>query len=135
MDFKKKKDRKPKKETGLLKKNFAIESCDVVTFHETKQRRQKKKERERKNLKKAKKKDKEERKNKRERERERETEKEKLNKRQAKKRLRRNKGRHPKINKKCLFLGGNRSFCNEKQRKGKKQENPKKNKTNKQKNK
>ena len=69
-----------------------------------KQRRQKtKKETKTRNQKKAKKKDKEERKKiTRERERDRERE---IEKGGGQKRLRRNKGRHSKINKKCPFLG------------------------------
>ena len=56
----------------------------------------------------------------RERERERETEKEKLTKWEAQKRLRRNKGRHSKINKNALCKGEKTCFFQEKQRKERK---------------
>ena len=47
-DLKEKTRQETKLDTGLMKKNFAIESFDVVSFMTQKQWRQKKKEREKK---------------------------------------------------------------------------------------
>ena len=68
----------------INEENFVIEYFDVVLFMKQKQRRKKRKQRD---------KSKETKESKKERQEE------------AKNRLRRNKGRHSKINKKCPFLG------------------------------
>ena len=110
-----------------MKTNFAIESFDVVSFQEAKPRTQKKKEKEKKKEPKKKKNKKEEIKKKtRERDRGREIEQV-----EGQKRLRRNKGRHSKINKKCPFQGENWFFVTQKQRKETKNNPPKKTQTNK----
>ena len=83
----------------MMKKNIVIECFDVVPFMKQKQIRNKRKETKRRSQKKAKKKDKKEEKKKtRERQRE-------IEKGGGQNRLRRNKGRDSKINKKCPFLG------------------------------
>ena len=91
-----------------MKENFVIEYSDVVLFMKQKQRR-KKKERKRQNKEaKESKKERQERKEKgQEEERDRERE---IEKGGAPKKLRRNKGRRSKINKKCPFLGGKTRF-------------------------
>ena len=100
-------DRKPKKDTGLMKKTFSIEYFDVVTFHETKAKKtEKERKREREGTKKRKKNRKTRRtkegNNKREREREREREKKKITSGRPT-RLRRNKRRHSKKTKNAHF--------------------------------
>ena len=95
----------------IEKQNFVIEYFDVVLF--MKQRRNKKKETETMNQKKAKKKYKKEERKEKERDRERASE-----KGGAQERLRRNKGRHSKINKNAPFRGKT-EFFNEKTKKGK----------------
>ena len=113
-----------------MKENFVIEYSDVVLVMKQKQRRKKRKERDKtRKQKKTKKKDRKERKKDKKK---RETEKEKLKKGEPQKKLRRNKGRHSKINKKCLFLGGENNFfvLQSKERKGT-TTNQKKTKTNK----
>ena len=90
-----------------MKKQVAIEYFDVVPFMKQKQRRKKRKGRDKnKNQKKAKKKDKKEKKG-QEQERDRER---KIEKGGGQKRLRRNKGRHSTINKKCPFSRAKTSF-------------------------
>ena len=104
-----------KKEKRLMKENFVIEYFDVVLFMKQKQRRKKRKERDKtRKQKKAKKRNRKERKKGQEEERDRER---KIQKGGCPKKLRRNKGRHSKINKKCPFLGENKVFCIKKQRK------------------
>ena len=109
-----------------MKENFVIEYSDVVLFMKQKQRRKKRKERDKtRKQKKAKRKDRKEREKAQEEERDRERE---IEKGGAPKKLRRNKGRHSKINKKCPFLGGKQGFfvLQSKERKGT-TTNPKKN--------
>ena len=90
-----------------MKKSFVIEYSDVVLFMKQKQRRKKRKERDKtRKQKKANKKDRKERKG-QEEERDRERE---IEKGGAPKKLRRNKGRHSKINKKSPFLGWKTRF-------------------------
>ena len=110
-----------------MKENFVIEYSDVVLFMKQKQRRKKRKERDKtRKQKKAKKKDRKEREKGQEEERDRERE---IEKGGAPKKLRRNKGRHSKINKKCPFLGGKQGFfCITKQRKERNNNKPKKTK-------
>ena len=107
-----------------MKENFVIEYSDVVLFMKQKQRR-KEKERKRQNKEaKESKKERQERKEKgQEEERDRERE---IEKGGAPKKLRRNKGRHSKINKNALFLGGNKVFLYYKAKKGKEQQQTKK---------
>ena len=102
MDFKEKTRQKTKNDKGMMKENFAIDSFDVVPFMKQKQRTQKKKkEREKNKEPKESKKGRQEGRKKENNKREKV--KEKLKKGEAKKRLRRNKGGHSKINKKCPF--------------------------------
>ena len=108
-----------------------MEYSDVVLFMKQKQRRKKRKERDKtRKQKKAKKKDRKERKQGQEEERERERDREReIEKGGAPKKLRRNKGRHSKINKKCPFLGAKQGFfCITKQRKERNNNKPKKTK-------
>ena len=101
-----------------MKENFVMEYSDVVLFMKQKQRRKKRKERDKtRKQKKAKKKDRKERKQGQEEERDRERE---IEKGGAPKKLRINKGRHSKVNKKCPFLGANQGFfvLQSKERKG-----------------
>ena len=105
-----------------MKENFVIEYFDVVLFMKQKQRRKKRKQRDKhKEAKESKKERQEGRKKGQEEERDRER---KIQKGGGPKKLRRNKGRHSKINKKCPFLGENRGktrfFCIKKQRKERK---------------
>ena len=81
--FETKKDRKPKKEKRLMKKNVAIEYFDVVPFMKQKQRRKKRKERDKNKEPKESKKERQEGRKKDKNKRE--TEKEKLKKGEAKK--------------------------------------------------
>ena len=91
-----------------MKENFVIEYSDVVLFMKQKQRRKKRKERDKNKEAKESKKERQERREKgQEEERDRERE---IEKGGAPKKLRRNKGRHSKINKKCPFLGGKTRF-------------------------
>ena len=107
-------------------KKLANEYFDVVPLMKEKQRRKKKKERDKnKEPKETKKKDKKEERQKRRKERDRERE---IEKGGAPKKLRRNKGRHSKINKKCPFLRGKQFFCITKQRKERNNNKPKKTK-------
>ena len=114
-------ERKTRQETPKKQKNsgkIAIWCFDVVPFMKQKQRRKKKKKK--KERKKQKKQKKMTRRKKIEQERDRERE---IEKGGGQKRLRRNKGRHSKINKKCPFPRENRVFCllKAKKRKEKKQ--------------
>ena len=107
-DFNEKIRQKTNKRENINEENFIIEYFDVVLFMKQKQRRKKRKERDKN---KEAKESKKERQEGRKKEKKRETEKEQLKKGEAKKRLRRNKGRHSKINKKRPFLGGkNKGF-------------------------
>ena len=91
-----------------MKENFEIEYFDVVLFMKQKQRRKKRKERDKnKEAKESKKERQEGRKKRQEEERDRERKNEKGG---GQRKLRRNKGRHSKINKKCPFLGGKQGF-------------------------
>ena len=110
-----------------MKENFVMEYSHVVLFMKQKQRRKKrKKETKQGKQKKAKKKDRKERKQGQEEERDRERE---IEKGGAPKKLRRNKGRHSKISKKCPFLGAKQGFIlYYKAKKGKEQQQTKKNK-------
>ena len=111
-----------------MKKNVAIDYFDVVPLHETKAKKKEKVRKREKQGTKKKQKRKTRRKEKgQEQERDRERE---IEKRGGQKRLRRNKGRHSKINKKCPFLGENKVFFvvfKSEERKGNKKN---KNKTN-----
>ena len=109
----------------MTKENFVIEYFDVVHFMRQKQRRKKRKERDKNKEAKESKKERQERKKGQEEERDRER---KIEKGGGQKKLRRNKGRHSKINKKCPFLGGKQVFLYYKAKKGKEQQQTKKNK-------
>ena len=114
-----------------MKDNFVIEYFDVVVVMKQKQRRKKRKERDQNKEANESKKERQEGKEKRTRRRERDRERN-IEKGGSPKKLRRNKGRHSKINKKCLFLGGKQGFfvLQSKERKGTKT-NKKKQKNNK----
>ena len=106
-DLKEKRREEIKKEKGLMKTNFVIEYFDVVLSTKQKQRRNKKKERQKQGTKRKQKRKtrrKKEKKIERERERERERDRE-SEKEGGRKRLRRNKGRHSKINNNALLRG------------------------------
>ena len=102
-----------------MKENYVIEYPDVVLFMKQKQRRKTRKERDKnKEAEESKNERQEGRKKGQEEERDRER---KIEKGGGQNKLRRNKGRHSKINKKCPFLGGKtRFFCITKQRKERK---------------
>ena len=111
-----------------MKENFVIEYFDVVLFMKQKQRRKKRKERDKNKEAKESKKERQEGKEKRTRRRERARER-KIEKGGGPKKLRRNKGRHSKINKKCPSLGGKQGFffvLQSKERKGTKTNQKKK---------
>ena len=110
-----------------MKENSVMEYSHVVLFMKQKQRRKKRKKRDKtRKQKKAKKKDRKERKQGQEEERDRERE---IEKGGAPKKLRRNKGRHSKINNKCPFSRGKTRFIlYYKAKKGKEQQQTKKNK-------
>ena len=114
---KRKQDRKPKKKK-MMKETFVIEYFDVVLLMKQKQRRKKPEIKRQKQGSKRKQKRKTGRKKERkEEERDRERTFEKGG---SQKKLRKNKGRHSKINKKCPFLGGQQVFfIRSKERKGK----------------
>ena len=91
-----------------MKENFGIEYFDVVLLMKQKQRILKRKERDKNKEAKESKKERHEGKEKgQEGERDRER---KIEKGGGQKKLRRNKGRHSIINKKCPFLGGKQGF-------------------------
>ena len=102
----------------------------LFVFMKQKQRRKKRKERDKnKEAKESKKERQEGRKKGEEEEIDRER---KIEKGGGQKNLRRNKGRHSKINPKCPFLGGKQGFfCSTKQRKERNKDKPKKKKLNK----
>ena len=109
-----------------MKENYVIEYPDVVLFMKQKQRRKTRKERDKdKEAEESKNERQEGRKKGQEEERDRER---KIEKGGGQNKLRRNKGRHSKINKKCPFLGGKRVFCITKQRKERKKNKQKKSK-------
>ena len=95
-------------------KKIAIECFDVVPFMKQKQRRKKRKEERKKGIQRKQKRQEERKKEKNTRETEREIE-----KGGGQKRLRRNTGRHSKINKNVLFLGGKQVFFLLRAKKGK----------------
>ena len=103
-----------------MKKHFAIEYIDVFPFLKQKQRTKKRKERDKNKEPKESKMERQEGrkkdKTKRERERERDRGRE-IEKGGGQKRLKRNNGRHSKINKQCPFLGEKTRFFINKQRK------------------
>ena len=96
----KKEEETNKNEKGLMNKNFVIEYFDVVLFHETKAKKKQKEEGGKNKKPKESKKERQE--DSKQQKRKRETDKGKW-KRGRPKSLRRNRGRHSKINKKCPF--------------------------------
>ena len=98
----------------------------LLVFMKQKQRRQKKKERE-KNKEPKESNTRKTRRNKERKEQERDRERE-IEQVEGQKRLRRNKGRHSKINKNCPFLGGKLVSCHSEAKKGKKNKKKKKQK-------
>ena len=115
---KRKEDRKSKKRKDWWRKTLYINLSDVVLFMKQKQRRKKRKERDKnKEAKESKNERQEGRKNGEEEEIDRER---KIEKGGGQKKLRRNKGRHSKINPKCPFLGWKQGFfaVQSKERKG-----------------
>ena len=110
-----------------MKESFGIKEFDVVlSWNESKEERKGKNETKTRKQKKAKKKDRKERKKGQEEERDKERD---IEKGGGQKKVRRNKGRHSKINKKCPSLGGEQGFfVYYKAKKGKEQKQIKKNK-------
>ena len=96
----------------MIQNKLQLNVFDVVPFMRQKaKKKEKERKREKQGIKRKQKKHKKEDKKKRTRERERERDREReIEKGGGKKMLRRNKGRHSKINKKCPFLGGNWFF-------------------------
>ena len=141
-DLKEKTRQETKKDTGLMKKNFAVESFDVVSFHETKAKKTEKKREKKKEPKESKKERQEGRKkenNKRERERARERERERERQRKrnwtsGRPKKAQEKQRETLKNKqKMPLLGGKLVFCHSEAKKGNKKTTPPPKKTNKQK--
>ena len=129
MDVKEKRRQETKTQKILMKENFGIEEFDVVLFMRQKQRRKKRKERDKNKEAKESKRERQEGKEKRTRRRERQRK--KHWKRGRPKKVRRNKGRHSKINKKMPFSGGKQGFFFRITKQRKEQKQTKKQKNNK----